>query len=51
MPRHKKNPDLGEKTTVFAPSILIEQADAQSFEDNEEVSRRCAPSNATIMDS
>ena len=38
LPKHKKNPDGGEKKTVFAKSVLVEQEDAASFEDNEEVS-------------
>ncbi len=37
LPKHKKNPDVGEKETVFSSSILLEQEDAVSFEDNEEV--------------
>jgi glutamyl-tRNA synthetase len=37
LPRHKKNAELGNKTTFFSSSILIEQADAKSFDDNEEV--------------
>ncbi|KIP08865.1 hypothetical protein PHLGIDRAFT_103677 [Phlebiopsis gigantea 11061_1 CR5-6] len=37
LPKHKKNPEVGEKKTVFAKSILIEQEDAASFEDNEEI--------------
>lgn len=37
LPKHKKNADLGNKTTVFASEILIEQVDAKSFDDNEEV--------------
>ena len=37
LPKHKKNPDVGEKKTVYSSSILIEQEDALSFEDNEEV--------------
>ncbi|WFD00926.1 glutamate--tRNA ligase [Malassezia yamatoensis] len=37
MPKHKKNPDLGTKTTVFDSQIFLEQADAASFSDNEEV--------------
>lgn len=37
MPKHKKNPEVGEKKTVYASSILIDQDDALSFEDNEEV--------------
>ena len=39
VPKHKKNLELGNKTTVYAPEIIIEQEDAASFEDNEEVSR------------
>lgn len=37
LPKHKKNPDVGEKQTVFSSNIIIEQEDAVSFEDNEEV--------------
>ncbi|CAL1705363.1 unnamed protein product [Somion occarium] len=37
LPKHKKNPDVGEKKTVFASQLLIEQEDALSFEDQEEV--------------
>lgn len=37
LPKHKKNPDVGEKTTVFSSSIFVEQEDAVSFEDQEEV--------------
>lgn len=37
MPLHKKNPDVGNKDTVYSDTILIEQADAASFADNEEV--------------
>jgi hypothetical protein len=37
LPKHKKNPDAGLKKTVFSSSILVEQEDAASFEDNEEV--------------
>lgn len=36
--KHKKNAELGDKQTVYSSSILIEQADAITFEDNEEVS-------------
>lgn len=35
--RHKKNAELGEKTTWFGPEVLIEQDDAASFADGEEV--------------
>jgi glutamyl-tRNA synthetase len=37
LPKHKKNPDVGEKRTVYSSSILLEQEDGLSFEDNEEV--------------
>lgn len=36
-PRHKKNPELGEKDTAYASSIFIEQEDAASLEAGEEV--------------
>ena len=39
-PLHKKNPDVGTKKTVYADSILIEQEDAKSFAQNEEVGER-----------
>lgn len=37
VPKHKKNAELGSKTTVFDSTIYVEQADAQSFKDGEEV--------------
>ncbi|KZP21171.1 glutamate-tRNA ligase [Athelia psychrophila] len=37
LPKHKKNSEIGEKKTVFSSTILIEQEDAVSFEDGEEV--------------
>ncbi|RDB21094.1 putative glutamate--tRNA ligase, cytoplasmic [Hypsizygus marmoreus] len=37
LPKHKKNPEIGEKKTVYTSSILIEQEDALSFEDQEEI--------------
>ncbi|KAK0497034.1 glutamate-tRNA ligase [Armillaria luteobubalina] len=37
VPKHKKNPDVGEKKTVYSSNILVDQEDAQSFEDQEEV--------------
>ncbi|KAJ7219583.1 glutamate-tRNA ligase [Mycena pura] len=37
LPKHKKNPDVGEKTTVYTSAILVEQEDALSFEDQEEI--------------
>ena len=38
VPKHKKNPDVGEKLTVYSSGIIIEQEDAVSFEDQEEAS-------------
>ena len=42
VPKHKKNPEVGEKKTVYSSVIIIEQEDAESFntEDNEEVKLR-----------
>ncbi|PKI85171.1 glutamate--tRNA ligase [Malassezia vespertilionis] len=37
MPRHKKNPELGNKVTVFSDKIFLEQSDAVAFEEGEEV--------------
>lgn len=37
LPKHKKNADVGMKTTVFDSVIFVEQQDAKLFEDNEEV--------------
>lgn len=37
LPKHKKNPDTGLKKTVFSSAIFVEQEDAASFENNEEV--------------
>ncbi|KIM55029.1 hypothetical protein SCLCIDRAFT_1221432 [Scleroderma citrinum Foug A] len=37
LPRHKKNPEVGEKNTVYSNHILVEQEDAASFEDGEEI--------------
>ncbi len=39
-PLHKKNPDVGEKQQVFSSKLIMEQEDALSFGDNEEVSPR-----------
>ena len=36
-PKHGKNPELGTKKVVFAPSILIDQEDAASFAQDEEI--------------
>ncbi|KAJ7721549.1 glutamate-tRNA ligase [Mycena maculata] len=37
LPKHKKNADIGEKKTVYTSAILVEQEDALSFEDQEEL--------------
>ncbi|KAJ7510169.1 glutamate-tRNA ligase [Mycena galericulata] len=37
LPKHKKNPDVGEKKTVYTSAILVEQEDAVSLEDQEEL--------------
>ncbi|GAA5858656.1 hypothetical protein JCM8547_001408 [Rhodosporidiobolus lusitaniae] len=37
LPKHKKNPDVGLKTTFYSNSLFIEQADAASFAQDEEV--------------
>jgi hypothetical protein len=37
LPKHKKNPEIGEKQTIYTSTILLEQEDAVSFEDQEEV--------------
>jgi glutamyl-tRNA synthetase len=37
LPKHKKNPEVGEKKTVYTSTILVEQEDALSFDDQEEV--------------
>ena len=37
-PLHKKNPEVGTKKLVYASNLIIEQEDAASFGDNEEVS-------------
>jgi len=37
MPRHKKNPAVGTKRTAYAPTIILDQQDAQAFKENEEV--------------
>jgi glutamyl-tRNA synthetase len=38
LPKHKKNAEVGEKKTVYSSKILVDQEDAVSFEDQEEVS-------------
>ena len=37
LPKHKKNPEVGEKKTVYSSQIFVEQEDAISFDDQEEV--------------
>ncbi|KAJ2087644.1 glutamate--tRNA ligase [Coemansia sp. RSA 986] len=37
VPKHKKNPELGTKQTVFSAQIFVNQADAAAFEAGEEV--------------
>ncbi|KAJ6618809.1 tRNA synthetases class I, catalytic domain-containing protein [Mycena sp. CBHHK59/15] len=37
LPKHKKNPAVGEKTTVYANKIIVEQVDAASFGIGEEI--------------
>jgi glutamyl-tRNA synthetase len=36
-PLHKKNPDVGTKKQVYSSKLILEQEDAASFGDNEEV--------------
>ncbi|KAI0807854.1 glutamate-tRNA ligase [Fomes fomentarius] len=37
LPKHKKNPEVGEKNTVYSSQIYLEQEDALSFDDQEEI--------------
>jgi len=37
LPLHKKNAEVGEKQTIYSSTILLEQEDAASFEDQEEI--------------
>lgn len=37
LPAHKKNPEIGDKKTVFSSDLLMEQYDAALFGDNEEI--------------
>lgn len=37
VPLHKKNPDVGNKTTIYSKNLIMEKEDADSFEDKEEV--------------
>lgn len=36
-PKHGKNPDLGTKKVAYSSTILIDQVDAQSFQQDEEI--------------
>lgn len=35
-PKHKKNAEIGQKNTVYASIVYVEQKDALSFADQEE---------------
>ncbi|KAI7897974.1 tRNA synthetases class I, catalytic domain-containing protein [Cokeromyces recurvatus] len=37
VPVHKKNPDLGNKKTHYGPKIYLDQEDAKTLEENEEI--------------
>ena len=37
LPCHKKNPDLGEKQVYYSNNLFVEQEDAQTFNEDEEV--------------
>ncbi|KAJ6484996.1 glutamyl-tRNA synthetase [Mycena vitilis] len=37
LPKHKKNPAVGNKLTTYANHILLEQIDAASFDEGEEI--------------
>ncbi|KAF8759155.1 tRNA synthetases class I (E and Q) [Rhizoctonia solani] len=37
VPLHKKNPDVGNKKTVYSKNVIMEKEDADSFEDKEEI--------------
>lgn len=36
-PKHPKNKDIGTKKVAFGPEILLDQADAKSFKEGEEI--------------
>lgn len=36
-PLHKKNPEVGEKKLVYSSNLIMEQDDAKTFGDNEEI--------------
>ncbi len=48
-PLHKKNPDVGEKKQVYSSHLIMEQEDASSFGDNEEVSLAMAGYDQLII--
>lgn len=37
LPKHKKNSDIGQKSTTYSKDIMVEQVDAASFDEGEEV--------------
>ncbi|KAL0066493.1 glutamate--tRNA ligase [Marasmius tenuissimus] len=37
LPKHKKNPDVGDKKTIYTSTILLDHEDAVSFDDQEEI--------------
>ena len=37
-PLHKKNPEVGHRQQVYSSNLIVEQEDAVSFGDGEEVS-------------
>jgi glutamyl-tRNA synthetase len=37
LPAHKKNPEIGDKKTVFSSELIMEQVDAALFGDDEEI--------------
>lgn len=36
-PKHKKNPEVGTKKVIYSKDVLVDQADAQSFAEGEEI--------------
>ncbi|KAJ8102631.1 tRNA synthetases class I, catalytic domain-containing protein [Lipomyces tetrasporus] len=36
-PMHKKNPDVGTKKVIYASEVFVDQDDAQTFKDGEEI--------------
>jgi glutamyl-tRNA synthetase len=49
LPKHKKNPDVGEKKTVYTSNILVDQDDALLFGDNEEVTGSSSPNTERAL--